>query len=91
MDLEKGAAESDEAAAAQDAITVGMCLGGLLLVADLTILLIAGPQTALVTTVLFAPLVLLVMWDVRRTGPYRDEDVGQGGDGGGSSSSKRAA
>jgi hypothetical protein len=79
VDLEKGAVESDEAAAAakEDALIVGMFLGGLLLVVDGTILLFSGQRAALAVAILWAAATLFAMWYVRRTGPYRDEDVGQ--------------
>jgi hypothetical protein len=77
VDLEKGAVEAKEAAAAanEDALLVGISLGGLLLVVDVMILVCSGQPAALVAAIVFAAVVFLVMWYVRRTGPYRDEDI----------------
>jgi predicted lipid-binding transport protein (Tim44 family) len=74
VDLETGAAveshEASAAAAARDALIVGGFLGGLLFLADFTILLCFGLRSAVAAAIVFTAVVLLVMWDVRRTGPY---------------------
>jgi hypothetical protein len=76
VDLEKDVVETEEAATAnEDALMVGISLGGLLLVVDFTILMCSGQPAAMAAAIVFAAVVLLVMWYVRRTGPYRDEDV----------------
>jgi hypothetical protein len=77
IDLEKGAVESDEAAIAeaiQDAITVGLFLGGLLLVIDFLILLYSGLRAVLATAIVLAAVVLCVMGNVvRNAGPYPEQ------------------
>jgi uncharacterized membrane protein len=73
VDLETGAVESDEASAAaatRDALIVGGFFGVLLLLTDFTILLCFGLRAAVAAGIVFAAVVLLVMWEVRRTGPY---------------------
>jgi lysozyme family protein len=71
VDLEKVAVEAEEATAAnEDALMVGISLGGLLLVVDFTILVCSSQPAALAAAIVFAAVVFLVTWYVRRTGPY---------------------
>ncbi|KAI5017464.1 hypothetical protein ZWY2020_042352 [Hordeum vulgare] len=79
VDLEKGTFDLEEGAALEldykeeAARITGMFLGGCLLVMDVIILVCFGPWAGFSAAILFAAVIVFVVWILRRAGPCLDE------------------